>query len=158
MIEPQVNASIWKPSATVAAVIERNKKFLIVEEPREDRIVFNQPAGHLEDNESLLEAVIREVREETAWGFKPEHLLGIYRWKHPQSGKTHLRTTFVGSVFDHDPNQKLFDGIIKADWKSLDELQNNPEQLRSPLVLKCIADYLAGARYPLDLLQDIKSD
>lgn len=151
----QQNAAIWKPHATVAAVIARGNRFLIVEEPRDGKIVFNQPAGHLEDNESLIDAIIREVREETAWRFTPEYLLGVYRWKHPDSQTTHLRTTFLGSVDDHDPDQPLYDDIISADWKTLDELQNHSHQLRSPLVLACINDYLAGHRYPLALLHDI---
>ena len=151
------NTHLWKPSATVAAVIERDGKFLIVEEPREHGIVFNQPAGHLEEGESLMNAVIREVREETAWKFTPEFIVGIYRWQSQALGKTHIRTTFCGSVSDHDPNQELFDGIIRADWKTLDELRHS-NQLRSPLVLRCIADYQAGARHSLDLLHAIDSD
>lgn len=149
------DSMVWKPHTTVAAVIHRDGKYLIVEEPSGDGIVFNQPAGHLEDNESLTEAVIREVREETAWGFTPEYILGIYRWQHPDKGHTYMRVTFVGSVDDHDPTQKLFDGIIRASWKTAEELQQSTGQLRSPMVLTNITDYVAGRQYPLDLLRDV---
>ncbi len=151
------NERTWNPSATVAAVVERDGNFLIVEQPREQGIVFNQPAGHLEDDESLISAIIREVKEETAWTFSPEYIVGIYRWRSTETGKTHIRTTFCGSVSDHDAEQELFDGIIKADWKSITELRSS-KQLRSPLVVKCVDDYLAGAQYPLSILQDIESD
>ncbi len=150
----QANDHVWKPHATVAAVIPRDNKFLMVEEPINDHIIFNQPAGHLEDSETLTEAIIREVREETAWGFTPEYLLGLYQWQHPQKGHTYLRTTFVGSVDDHDPNQTLYDGIISATWKTLDELQSESIKLRSPLVLACIHDYLAGHQYSLEILRN----
>ncbi len=146
---------VWKPHATVAAVIPRGDTYLIVEEPASNGTVFNQPAGHLEDNESLLDAVIREVQEETAWKFTPEYLLGIYRWRNPGKGNTHIRTTYVGSVSDHDPDQTLFDGIIGATWKTADELQACSDQLRSPLVMACINDYVRGNRYPLDLVRNI---
>ena len=145
----------WKPSATVAAVIERNGQFLVVEEPRDQKLVFNQPAGHLEDGESLIEAVVREVKEETAWDFTPEFITGIYQWKNPDNGKTYMRTTFTGQVKNHDPDQVLFDGIISAQWKSLADLQSADTMLRSPMVTRCIEDYLAGARYPLNLLQSL---
>jgi len=145
----------WKPHATVAAVIPRGDRYLIVEEPKDGGIKFNQPAGHLEDNESLLEAIVREVREETAWHFTPEYVLGIYHWRNAAKGNTFMRTTFVGSVSDHDPGQELFDGIISADWITRQELVDQQAKLRSPLVLACIDDYLAGQRYSLDLLCNI---
>lgn len=146
-------AEIWKPHATVAAVIVRENKFLMVEEPIDGHIIFNQPAGHLEDKETLTQAIIREVREETAWGFLPEYILGFYQWRHPEKGNTYMRTTFVGSVHDHDPDQPLYDDIISASWKSLDELRSDSVKLRSPIVLACITDYLAGHRYPLEILR-----
>lgn len=146
------DADIWKPHVTVAAVIVRENKFLMVEEPIDGLIFFNQPAGHLEDKETLTQAIIREVREETAWGFTPESLLGFYQWRNPDKNISYLRTTFVGSVHDHDPEQPLYDNIINASWKTLDELQRSSVRLRSPLVLACIHDYLAGHRYPLEIL------
>lgn len=145
---------VWKPNATVAAVIERNNTFLMVEELIDDLRVINQPAGHLDDNESLVEAVIREVREETAWTFQPSALLGIYRWQHPTKKLTHMRTTFIGNVTDHDPDQLLDSPILRAEWFSRDDLQQQGN-LRSPMVLRCIDDYLSGKRYPLELLHNV---
>lgn len=144
---------VWKPHATVAAVVERDNTFLIVEELIDGQRVFNQPAGHLEDGESLIQAVIREVKEETAWVFEPRGLLGIYRWQHPSRQHTHMRTSFIGEVTDHDPAQVLDSPIVSADWYSRSDLLNM--NLRSPMVLRNIDDYLQGRLYPLELLQDV---
>jgi len=148
---------VWTPRATVAAVVERDGKFLIVEEPAGNcgGTVFNQPAGHLENGESLLQAVIREVNEETAWQFKPDYILGVYQWQHPSGNKTYMRTTYVGTVDNHRPEQILEDGIIQACWLSRDELLERSSQLRSPMVLRCIDDYRKGTRYPLELYRNI---
>jgi 8-oxo-dGTP pyrophosphatase MutT (NUDIX family) len=146
---------VWTPRATVAAVIERDGRFLMVEEPSADGTVFNQPAGHLEKDETLLQAVIREVNEETAWQFTPEYVLGVYQWQHPTGSKTYMRTTYVGRVDNHRPDQTLEDGIIQALWLSKEELLERSEQLRSPMVMACVDDYLKGNRYPLELYQPI---
>lgn len=146
---------IWKPHATVAAIIERDQKFLLVEEQIEGAVVINQPAGHLDPDENLLQAVIRETREETAWRFNPESVTGIYLWQHPGNGETFLRVAFCGSCDDHDPAQTLDDGILAAVWRTREQLAAQQTQLRSPMVLDCIDDYLAGRRYPLDLLVDL---
>ncbi|TCV82318.1 NUDIX hydrolase [Sulfurirhabdus autotrophica] len=143
---------IWKPNVTVAAVIENDGQFLMVEENTSEGIQFNQPAGHLEPNESLLNAAIRETLEETAYHFKPESLLGIYRWTHPRKGVTYLRFAFIGSVTQHEADRVLDKGIIRAAWLPLDEIRGMTAQFRSPLVLNCIEDYLAGKRYSLDIL------
>jgi 8-oxo-dGTP pyrophosphatase MutT (NUDIX family) len=148
---------IWKPHATVAAIIERDGKFLMVEELINGRHVFNQPAGHLDPDESLLQAAIRETREETAWLFVAEAVTGIYLWKHPDNGKTFLRFAFCGQCSDHDPEQTLDDGILQAVWMSRDELIARQQNLRSPMVMECIDDYIAGKRYPLDILHTIVS-
>jgi len=150
-------SDIWKPHTTVAAIIERNQQFLMVEEVIHGEIVLNQPAGHLDPDESLLEAAIRETREETAWHFTPEYISGIYRWVHPQTQQCYLRIAFVGSCDQHDEKQLLDDGIIRALWLSRDQLIEKQNQLRSPLVIRCIDDYLAGKKYPLNLLTDIES-
>ncbi|WP_428607132.1 NUDIX hydrolase [Sedimenticola sp.] len=148
---------IWTPHTTVASIIEDDGRFLMVEEmTRDGKTVFNQPAGHLEEAESLLEAVIRETREETRWGFRPHALIGIYRWQVPPAETTYLRFCFQGICHDHQPELSLDEGILRAVWMSRDELAANPEQLRSPMVLRCIDDYLAGHRYPLELISDIK--
>ena len=146
---------VWKPHATVASIIERNNRFLMVEERIHGHNVYNQPAGHLDPGESLLDAAIRETKEETAWDFRPEYISGIYRWDQPDTGRCFLRFSFVGSCDNHDPEQALDDGIIQAIWLSREELASQPEKLRSPMVLTCIDDYLAGKKYPLELLTDI---
>ena len=146
---------IWKPHATVAAIIEHDNKFLMVEELIHGERVFNQPAGHLEPDESLIDAVIRETREESAWQFVPEAVTGIYLWKHPENGETFLRIAICGSCKNHDAQQPLDEGILAAVWKSRDELAGEPQKLRTPMVINCIDDYLAGKRYPLDMLINV---
>jgi 8-oxo-dGTP pyrophosphatase MutT (NUDIX family) len=146
---------IWKPHATVAAIIERENKFLMVEELIRGERLYNQPAGHLDPDESLIDAVIRETQEESAWQFIPEAVTGIYLWKHPGNGETFLRVAVCGSCINHDEQQPLDDGILKAVWKSREELVQDPHKLRSPMVINCIDDYLAGKRYPLDMLINV---
>ncbi len=145
---------IWKPHVTVAAVIEREGRFLMVEEKSAGQLVYNQPAGHLDEGEGLITAAIRETREETAWGFTPTALVGLYRWQHPQKNSTYLRACFTGTCHDHDPRLKLDKGIVRALWMSRTELMAHTDRLRSPLVMRCIDDYLAGKRYPLDIIND----
>jgi 8-oxo-dGTP pyrophosphatase MutT (NUDIX family) len=140
----------FRPEITVAAIIERDATFLVVEERIGGRLVINQPAGHLEDRETLLEAVIRETREETAWRFHPEAFIGTYLWRHPLTGRTTLRFAFCGHVDQHDAQQKLDTGIVRALWMSAAELTRATSRLRSPLVLRCIEDYFAGRRHSLD--------
>lgn len=146
---------VWKPHATVATIVEQDGKFLMVEEISAGERVYNQPAGHLDPGESLLTAAIRETQEETAWQFTPEYISGIYRWDQSSTNRCFLRVTFVGSCKNHDKEQQLDDGIIRALWMSREELAAKPEKLRSPMVLRCIDDYLEGKKYPLDLLIDI---
>jgi NADH pyrophosphatase NudC (nudix superfamily) len=139
-----------KPDVTVAAVTEDRGRFLIVEERIRQRLVFNQPAGHVEVGETLLEAVIREVREETAWRFEPVAMLGAYLWRNPANGRSTLRFAFTGSVSDHDATQPLDTGIVTTHWLTREELTQREHRLRSPLVLRCVDDYLSGKRLPLD--------
>jgi 8-oxo-dGTP pyrophosphatase MutT (NUDIX family) len=143
---------IWKPNVTVAAVIERDGKFLLVEEETAQGVRFNQPAGHLESDESILDAVTREVLEESAYRFVPQHLLGIYRWHSAESDTTYLRFAFTGAISGHEADRPLDKGILQAVWLTPDEIRSTQQQHRSPLVLRCVEDYLAGKRYPLDLL------
>lgn len=126
---------------------------MVEEAPDPQKNVINQPAGHLENGESLLEAVVREVQEETAWQFEPEAITGIYRWPHPDKDRTYLRFCFTGTVHNHDPQQALDCGILGTHWLSREELL--ARRLRSPLVLRCVDDYLAGRRFPLSLCTDI---
>jgi len=144
--------SEWNPHVTVAAVVEREGRFLVVEENVQDRIVFNQPAGHVEEGESLIEAVTRETLEESGRTFTPEALVGVYSWTNPANEITYLRFAFTGTISERDPARKLDEGIIDAVWKSRDELLSQPDKLRSPLVMRVIDDYLSGRRYHLDLL------
>ena len=144
----------WIPHITVAAVAERDGRFLLVEELVEDQPVYNQPAGHLEENESLLEAVIRETLEETLLEFTPEHLLGVYHWQQANSRETYIRVAFTGRVENEPRAGKLSKGILAAAWLSRDEIAALPaEKLRSPMVLHCIEDHLAGVRHPLSALR-----
>lgn len=143
---------IWKPNVTVAAVMERDGKFLLVEEDTADGTRFNQPAGHLEDGETLLDGVMREVWEETAYRFQPTGLLGVYHWKHPARDITYLRFAFVGNILAHDPAQTLDTGIVRTVWMSPDEIRATRERHRSPQVLTCVEHYLAGQRFPLSVL------
>ena len=143
---------VWKPNVTVAAILEQDGKFLLVEEHTRHGIQFNQPAGHWEPGETLAAAAAREVLEESAYHFEPQHLVGIYRWHAPQADITFLRFAFSGKILGHDRARKLDDGIIRALWMTPDEIHATRERHRSPLISRCIADYQAGKRYPLDLI------
>ena len=149
---------VWKPRVTVAVVAERQGRFLMVEETIGGATRFNQPAGHLEDRESLVAAAVRECREETAWQFQPRSLVGIYRWRSQQKQDTFLRFTFYGICSNEDKQQALDTGIVAAHWLTLDEIRAREDRLRSPMVLKSIEDYLDGKCYPLELLTDMKQD
>lgn len=142
----------WKPHVTVAAIARRNDKYLVVEEEDNGLIVFNQPAGHLDKDETLVEAVKREVLEETAWDFQPEAVTGIYLYHSPRVDITYLRVCFYGSCVNHNPEQILDTGILGAHWMSKQELEAKRDRMRSKLVIQCIEDFLAGKRYPLELL------
>ncbi len=145
---------VWKPAVTVAAVIEREARFLLVEErsPEGER-VLNQPAGHWEAGETLVEACMRETLEETACRFVPRALVGVYRWRSTAADETYLRFAFCGDAGFVDAGRPLDEGILRTVWLSAAELRLLPrERLRSPLVLACVEDYLAGRRYPLDLI------
>lgn len=143
-----------RPSVTVAGVIERGGQFLLVEEEDEGCVVFNQPAGHLEQHESVVEGCAREVLEETVWHFHPRALVGIYRWAKPgaASGVNYLRFALCGDLGEHEAGRKLDAGILRAVWLHPGEIRAARERLRSPLVLRCVEDYLAGRRYPLAIL------
>jgi len=141
-------------SVTVAAVAQRDGRFLLVEEHTDQGLRLNQPAGHLEPGESLLAGVARETLEETAWRFAPGWLLGIYRWEHSGSGVTYVRFAFGGSLLAHEADRRLDEGIVRAVWLTPEELRLQSARHRSPLVQRCVNDHLAGRRYPLDLLVD----
>lgn len=142
---------------TVAAVVEHDGRYLLVEERSDGRVVFNQPAGHLDPDESLIDAVVREVIEETGRVFTPEAVTGIYLWTHPK-GETFLRVAFCGTVGERLPGSTLDTEIIDARWFSLEQIETMRAQHRSPLVARCIADHRAGARMPLEALHRVGQD
>jgi 8-oxo-dGTP pyrophosphatase MutT (NUDIX family) len=148
---------VWKPHVTVAAVIERDNRFLMVEEHTPNGLQFNQPAGHLEQGEDLIAAVKREVQEETAWQFEPQYLIGVQLWQKQPTSPTFLRFCFSGQCHSHNPNQALDTGIIATHWLTHGEIIAQQQRLRSPLVLSCVNEYLSGQRYPLSLLSALLS-
>lgn len=137
---------------TVAAIIEQDGRFLMVEERSGSSLVLNQPAGHLEHGESLLAAVAREALEETAHHFEPTHIVGFYLWRSDESGVTYLRVAFCGESGPMADVETLDEGIVGVHWLTRAQLLSRQQQLRSPMVLRCIDDYLRGHRHPLDCL------
>jgi 8-oxo-dGTP pyrophosphatase MutT (NUDIX family) len=151
----------WKPNVTVAAIIEQDGRFLLVEEETADGVKLNNPAGHLDPGESPADACAREVLEETAHDFAPTALVGIYlnRFTRTRSGDniTYLRFAFAGTLGAHHAWRALDDGIVRTVWLTLHELRATAERHRSPLVLQCVEDYLAGRRAPLELIHTDES-
>lgn len=148
---------IWKPNVTVAAIVEEGGRFLLVEEETDDGIRFNQPAGHLDAGESLVEACAREALEETAHAFTPTELVGVYQWPRPkkinEGDITYLRFAFAGKLGAREAARPLDAGILRAVWLTPAEIEACRERHRSPLVLQCVRDWLAGRRFPLDLIR-----
>jgi ADP-ribose pyrophosphatase YjhB (NUDIX family) len=146
----------WKPSVTVAAVIEKDGRFLLVEEETALGLRLNNPAGHLDPGETPAQGCAREALEESAYEFRPTALLGVYlaRSRKNSTGEdqTYLRISFCGELGPHHPEQPLDQGIVRAVWMTVDEIRSSAERHRSPLVLRCIEDYLAGVRYPLEVV------
>jgi len=143
-----------RPVVTVACIVEREGRFLLVEEETRAGLKFNQPAGHLEPGEALIKAAAREALEETGWRVRPTALIGIYRWEAPDTGTTFVRFSFAADAHAHDTSRALDTGIARALWMSYEEIVARRADHRSPLVLRCIDDYRAGPRWPLDLLRD----
>ena len=144
----------WKPNVTVATVVKQNEKYLIVEELIKGSHQFNQPAGHLEEHESILDAAVRETLEETGYSVKLTGFIGATLWQRPSDGLTMLRFNFHADVIDYDEKRTLDQGIITAHWLSLDEIKQRESQLRSPLVLKSIMD-AETHNYPLTMCSKI---
>ena len=143
---------------TVAAIVSHRERYLMVEETVRGDLVINQPAGHVEPGESLIEAVVREALEETAWQFVPEAIVGNYLWQNPKSGEHVLRVAFVGKHRNFNPALELDTGIERTLWLSREELLKREAQLRSPMVVRGIDDYLAGKSYPLDVFSDLSTE
>lgn len=148
-----MNERLWKPNVTVAALIERDDCYLMVEEETDGGIRFNQPAGHLDKGESLIDACAREALEETAWHFTPTALVGIYQWTRPQGDITYLRFAFSGELGAHEPERTLDAGILRAVWMTPAEIETSQLLHRSPLIWQCVQDHAAGRRFPLDLIK-----
>jgi 8-oxo-dGTP pyrophosphatase MutT (NUDIX family) len=148
----------WQPDVTVATVVVRDGRLLCVEERADGALVLNQPAGHLEPDESLLDAALRETREETGWDVRLTAFIGAYQWKAParpgeSDGRHYLRFAFAAEPERHDPARELDTGIVRALWLTPSELLDARDRHRSPLVWQVVADCLAGRRQPLSLLQ-----
>ncbi|GAA6133419.1 NUDIX hydrolase [Oceaniserpentilla sp. 4NH20-0058] len=143
----------FKPNSTVATIIEHKGKLLFVEETDNDRTVFNQPAGHIEENETLIQAAQRETLEETGHNCEITHYIGLYTYKAPSNGVMYHRHCFAAKSTHYNPDHPLDEGIIAAKWMTLEELINSG-QARSPLVIKCAQDYLDNKRYPLELIYE----
>lgn len=142
----------WTPHATVATIVERDGRFLMVEEYAQGNTpVINQPAGHIEEGETVITAARRETLEETGWSVEPRGLVGLYIYTSPVNGVTYHRYCLFADAIAEVPDAILDEGIIGPRWLTLEELQTTA-QLRSPMVLTCVEDYVAGKRYPLDVI------
>jgi ADP-ribose pyrophosphatase YjhB (NUDIX family) len=147
--------NVWQPAVTVAAIIERDGRFLLIEEDAEGERVFNQPAGHWEPGETLEAACAREALEESACRFMPRALVGIYHWQAGANGVTYLRFAFCGDIAGFDEGRPLDRGIVRAVWLDAEEIRRSTARHRSPLVRQCVEDYLAGRRFPLELVRHV---
>ena len=150
----------WQPDVTVATVVVRDGRLLCVEERANGRLVINQPAGHLEPDESLLEAAVRETREETGWNVRITHVVGAYQWKAEinadgSGGRHYMRFAFAAEPVDEIPGATLDEGIVRALWLTPQELQAEAARHRSPLVWRTVADFLGGSRHPLSLVAQL---
>lgn len=145
----------WQPDVTVATIVVRDGRLLMVEERAQGRLVFNQPAGHLEPDETLLDAALRETREETGWDVRLTAFVGAYQWKATETGRHYLRFAFAAEPVRHDPERALDEGIIQTHWLTPAELRQEQARHRSPLVWQAVEDYLGGRRYPLDMLHHL---
>lgn len=145
---------IWKPHATVAVITEDDQgRFLMVEEVSDGKVVFNQPAGHIEEDEAILDAVRRETLEETGWEVEPSYFLGMYTYKAPANGATYYRFCYAAKAV-RQVTTELDTGIVAPHWLTLDEVRGLGDKLRSPLVLQCIEDYRNGRQFPLEVVID----
>ena len=149
----------WKPSVTVAAIIEHEGRYLLVEEETPEGLKLNNPAGHLDPGEAPAEGCAREALEETTYRFTPTHLVGVYlsRFQRPRPGGktediTYLRFAFTGELGEQVPGRQLDTGIVRTLWMTVEEIRASAHRHRSPLLLRCLDDHLAGKRYPLDLV------
>ncbi len=155
---PYREGRFWQPDVTVATIVEREGRLLMVEETSNGRLVLNQPAGHLEPDESLQDAAVREALEETRWTIRLTAFIGAYQWSAPTvaaggNGRQYLRFAFAGEALDEDPSRSLDDGILRALWMTPTEVHDAAARHRSPLVGRAVEDYMTGRRHPLDILR-----
>ncbi|WP_217473860.1 NUDIX hydrolase [Stutzerimonas stutzeri] len=144
----------WHPHITVATIVEADGRFLMVEESKGGRLVLNQPAGHLEPDETLRQAAVRETLEETGWTVELRGVVGVYLYTAPSNGVTYQRVCFIAAPLEHDPQRELDEGIVGAHWMTRDELVAQPERWRSELIMRCIDDYLSGKTFDLAVVRD----
>jgi len=147
---PVETSDIWRPDVTVATIVPRDGKFLLVEEMVQGRLVLNQPAGHLESNESVHDAACRETLEETGWTIELTGFVAVYQWSNAAGNAHFVRFTFVGKPVTHDSARPLDSGIVRACWLSRDEIATRTAELRSPMVLRGVDDFMTGRHLPLD--------
>lgn len=150
--------ALWRPDVTVASIVPRDGKFLLVEEMVRGELVLNQPAGHLEPGESLPAAAVREALEETGWEIQLNALVGVYQWTNPGADSHFLRFTFAATPLRHDPTRQLDSGIVRALWLTREEIAAEQGRLRSPMVLRCVDDWLSGKRLPLDAMVSLLAE
>jgi 8-oxo-dGTP pyrophosphatase MutT (NUDIX family) len=150
--------SVWCPHVTVACVVADGDRFLMVEEEVSGRLAYNQPAGHLDDKESLVSAAVRETLEETGWTVELEHLIGIHQWRSTEHGDGVVRFSFAARALGHDPQRPLDSGILRALWLTREEIVALGDRLRSPLVLMSIDAWRAGQRLPLSALHSLLAE
>ncbi|GLQ98738.1 NUDIX hydrolase [Dyella mobilis] len=149
------NKDVWRPHVTVACVVADGDRYLMVEEEVGGRIAYNQPAGHLDDFESLQEAAVRETQEETGWRVALTHLIGVHQWRSHEHGDVVVRFSFAAKPLSHDPQQLLDTGVRRALWLKRSEIEDLGDRLRSPMVLMSIDAWLAGQRLPLSIVSDL---
>jgi ADP-ribose pyrophosphatase YjhB (NUDIX family) len=148
--------TIWAPRTTVAAIVEEAGRFLVVEEADESgNRVLNQPAGHLEEGETLQGALVRELMEETGWEARPEGLVGIYKWRVPETGVTYLRYCFYARAVRQRHASPPDSDILAAHWMTAGAIREASARHRSPMVNRCLDDYLVGARFGLEIVHEL---
>jgi len=152
MVDSVPTAEIWRPHVTVACVVADGDRYLMVEEEVNSRLAYNQPAGHLDDGESLVAAAVRETLEETGWTVELQHLIGVHQWRSTEHGAVVVRLSFAARAVSHDPERPLDTDIRRALWLTRAEIAALGDRLRSPMVLLSIDAWLAGQRLPLDTL------
>lgn len=155
MADSSPNSDIWRPHVTVACVVARGERYLMVEEEVAGRLVYNQPAGHLDDHESLAQAALRETLEETGWTVELQHLIGVHQWRSTEHGDAVVRFSFAARAVSHDPDRPLDSDIRRALWLTREEIAALGKRLRSPMILQSIDLWLGGQRLPLDILSHL---